>query len=149
MIGFRAELAVYFAELNLAWLKKYFIAEPIDNTILSDPKKFIIDKGGFIFFATADGQVAGTFALIKISVNIYELSKMAVDEDFQGKKIGNKMMEFCIDEARRLKAGKLILFSSTKLLPALHLYRKYGFREVEIDDSVYKRSDIKMELDIS
>src|SRR4026207_1839542 len=94
MIGFREELAVYFAELNLAWLKKYFIAEPIDNTVLSDPKKFIIDKGGFIFFATADGQVAGTFALIKIDNAIYELSKMAVDENFQGNKIGNRMLEF-------------------------------------------------------
>lgn len=149
IIGFKDELAEYFTKLNLAWLKKYFVVEPVDHKMLSNPKSYIINKGGYIFFATLNEKIAGTFALIKISDSIYELSKMAVDEDFQGKKIGNKMMEFCIDEAKRLRAGKLILFSNTRLLTALHLYRKYGFREVEIGDSVYKRSDIKMELNIN
>ena len=129
--------------------KEIFCGRAGDHEMLSNPKAYIINKGGYIFFATLNEKIAGTFALIKISDSIYELSKMAVDEDFQGKKIGNKMMEFCIDEAKRLRAGKLILFSNTRLLPALHLYRKYGFREVEIGDSVYKRSDIKMELNIN
>ena len=149
IIGFKDELAEYFTKLNLAWLKKYFVVEPVDHEMLSNPKAYIINKGGYIFFAMLNEKIAGTFALIKISDSIYELSKMAVDDSFQGKKIGNKMMEFCIDEGKRLKAGKLILFSNTRLLPALHLYRKYGFMEVEIGNSVYKRSDIKMELDIN
>ena len=149
IIGFKDELAEYFTKLNLAWLKKYFVVEPVDHEMLSNPKAYIINKGGYIFFAMLNEKIAGTFALIKISDSIYELSKMAVDDSFQGKKIGNKMMEFCIDEGKRLKAGKLILFSNTRLLPALHLYRKYGFMEVEIGNSVYKRSDIKIELDIN
>ena len=149
IIGFKDEFAQYFTKLNLSWLKKYFEVEPVDHEMLSNPKTNIINKGGYIFFARLNEQIAGTFALIKNSDSSYELSKMAVDEGFQGKKIGNKMMEFCIDEAKRLKAGKVILFSNTKLLPALHLYRKYGFREVEIGESVYKRSDIKMELNIN
>ncbi len=148
IICFKDELAEYFTGLNLAWLEKYFVVEPIDHEMLSNPGAYIINKGGYIFFATLNEKIAGTFALIKISDSIYELSKMAVDETFQGKKIGNKMVVFCINEAKKLKAAKLILFSTTKLLPALHLYRKYGFREVEIGDSLYKRSDIKMELDI-
>ncbi len=148
IICFKDELAEYFTGLNLAWLEKYFVVEPIDHEMLSNPGAYIINKGGYIFFATLNEKIAGTFALIKISDSIYELSKMAVDETFQGKKIGNKMVVFCINEAKKLKAAKLILFSNTKLLPALHLYRKYGFREVEIGDSLYKRSDIKMELDI-
>ncbi len=148
IICFKDELAEYFTGLNLAWLEKYFVVEPIDHEMLSNPGAYIINKGGYIFFATLNEKIAGTFALIKISDSIYELSKMAVDETFQGKKIGNKMVVFCINEAKKLKAAKLILFSNTKLLPALHLYRKYGFKEVEIGDSLYKRSDIKMELDI-
>ena len=97
IIGFQEDLAVYFTELNLAWLNKYFVVEPIDNEILSDPKKFIINKGGFIFFATVEGKIAGTFALIKIDNDMYELSKMAVDAAFQGNKIGNRILEFCIE----------------------------------------------------
>ena len=38
-----------------------------------------------IYFAKMVEEIAGTFALIKMDENIYELSKMAVDEKFQGK----------------------------------------------------------------
>jgi len=149
IIGFREEFAARFSELNLAWLMKYFVVEPVDNQILSDPKKSIIDRGGFIFFASANGEIAGTFALIKIGPAVYELSKMAVGEDFQGKKIGNRMLEFCMEEVKRLQAAKLILYSNTKLQPAIHLYKKYGFAEVPFVNSDYQRSNIKMEINFN
>lgn len=148
IIGFSDELAKYFTALNIAWLQKYFVVEPIDHEMLSHPKKLIIDKGGLIFFAKVDDKIAGTFALIKIDEGIYELSKMAVQESFIGKKIGNKMLEFCIEEAKRLKANKIILYSNTKLEPAIHLYKKFGFKEVSLDSSDYVRANIKMEINI-
>ena len=73
---------------------------------------------------------------------------MAVDEDLQGKKIGHKMLKFCIEEGRRLKAEKIILFSNKRLEPAIHLYKKFGFKEVPLGSSEYKRADIKMEVNI-
>ena len=146
IIEFRDELAGHFKNLNLAWLRKYFYVEPIDEEMLSDPKKYIIDKGGLIFFAEVNDVIAGTFALMKIEENVYELAKMAVDEKFQGQKIGNRMMEFAIDKIKSLGAKKLILFSNTMLGPAIHLYRKYGFIEVPLGNSEYKRSNIKMVL---
>jgi ribosomal protein S18 acetylase RimI-like enzyme len=42
-------------------------------------------------------------------------------------------------------ALSILLYSSTKLIPAIALYRKLGFVEVPLDGP-YKRSDIKMEL---
>ena len=146
MSGFKEELAKYFTDLNLAWLKKYFVVEPLDEKMLSELKVNIIDKGGYIYFAIVDDEVAGTFALLKVSDDIYELSKMAVEENFQGKNIGNVMLKFCIEEAKRLNIQKLILYSNTKLKPAIHLYEKYGFKEVPLDNSEYKRSNIKMEI---
>jgi very-short-patch-repair endonuclease/ribosomal protein S18 acetylase RimI-like enzyme len=146
IIEFRDELAVHFKDLNVAWLQKYFYVEPIDEEMLSYPKKYIIDKGGFIFFAEVNDVIAGTFALMKVEDDGYELSKMTVDEKFQGQKIGNKMMEFAIENIKNLGAKKLILFSNTLLGPAIHLYRKYGFVEVPLENSEYKRSNIRMEL---
>jgi ribosomal protein S18 acetylase RimI-like enzyme len=73
---------------------------------------------------------------------------MAVSEEFQGKKIGNKMLEFCLAKARQLGAAKVILYSNTILQPAIHLYKKYGFKEVPLEHSDYRRSNIKMEVDI-
>ena len=116
--------------------------------MLSQPRKYIIDRGGHIFFAKVNDEIAGTFALMKSAESEYELSKMAVDEKFQGKKIGNQLLEFCIRKAKELEAKKLILYSNTILGPAIHLYEKYGFKEVPMGNSEYKRSNIKMELNL-
>ncbi len=148
IIPFSDELAVHFTNLNKAWLQKYFFVEPIDEKMLANPREYFIDKGGFIFFALYNNEVAGTFALIKHSDTVFELSKMAVDENFQGKNIGNVMMEFCLQEAKKMQLEKVILYSNTLLGPAIHLYKKFGFTEIRDFKSEYKRSNIKMEVDI-
>jgi ribosomal protein S18 acetylase RimI-like enzyme len=145
---FNNKLAIYFTKLNKAWVKKYFEMEPLDEIMLSDPKNYFIDKGGFIFFAMYNNEVAGTFAMLKVSDTVFELSKMAVDENYLGKNIGNAMMQFCLEEAKRLQLEKVILYSNTILGPAIHLYKKYGFVEIKDFKSEYKRSNIKMELKI-
>lgn len=146
IIAYNDSLAVNFKQLNEAWLHKYFEIEPIDVEMLGNPTQYFINKGGHIFFAKLTGEIAGTFALLKESDSVYELSKMAVAESFQGKNIGNRLMEFAIAKATELKAAKIILYSNTKLGPAIHLYIKYGFVEVPVISSDYKRCNIKMEL---
>lgn len=149
IIEFNESLAKCFSGLNIAWLKRYFVVEPIDEEMLSNPKEYIIDNGGLIFFAKAGDEIAGTFAMIKSGENEYELSKMAVSEEHQGKNIGNTMLQFCLDKAKELHADKVVLFSNTLLQPAIHLYRKYGFKEVPLNSSEYKRSNVKMEVEIN
>jgi ribosomal protein S18 acetylase RimI-like enzyme len=149
IIPFRDDLAINFKDLNLHWVRKYFSVEPMDEIMLSNPKELIMDKGGYIFFAETNGQIAGTFALLRAEENAFELSKMAVDEKFQGQKIGNKLLEFAIEKAKEFGAAKMILFSNTMLAPAIHLYKKYGFVEVPLGNSEYKRSNIKMEKNLT
>ena len=38
-----------FKSLNLEWLDRYFKVEPIDELVLNNPEREIVDKGGFIF----------------------------------------------------------------------------------------------------
>jgi ribosomal protein S18 acetylase RimI-like enzyme len=145
IIPYRQELAQHFKDLNITWLEKYFAVEPKDKEVLSDPDKYIIKQGGHIYFAQYGDAVVGTFALLKDEEGVYELGKMAVDEAYQGKNIGNKLLQHCLEEAKKLGASKVILFSNTILGPAIHLYQKYGFQEVPLGHSEYKRSNIKME----
>jgi ribosomal protein S18 acetylase RimI-like enzyme len=149
IVEFEPLLAKHFAELNLAWIRKYFAVEPRDEEVLGNPQKFIIDKGGYVFFAKMDDEIVGTFALMKVEEGVFELSKMAVSEAHHGKNIGNKMLEFCLEKAKELNADKVVLYSNTVLSPAIHLYSKYGFKEVPLEHSEYKRSNIKMEIDIT
>jgi GNAT superfamily N-acetyltransferase len=145
---FTPEDQPWFEKFNRAWIEKYFWMEPIDVQVLQNPDQYIIQKGGAIFMASYNDELAGTVALKFVSPGVYEFTKMAVDEKFQGKKIGQALADSAIVKAKELGAQKIILYSNTKLGPAITLYRKLGFVEVPVD-AIYKRSDIKMELTLS
>ncbi len=145
IIEFEEKYAADFSRLNIAWLEKYFYVEPIDAAQLDDPVKYFIEEGHLIYFARVDNEIAGTFAFIRHTDGSLEFSKMAVDEKFQGKKIGNRLMEFSIEKAKLLASPRIILYSNTILAPAIHLYRKYGFVEIPMGQVDYQRSNIKME----
>jgi ribosomal protein S18 acetylase RimI-like enzyme len=135
--------------LNIEWLKKYFKIEPKDEKILSNPKEEIIDKGGMIFYAKYKEEIVGTISLIKMTDATFELSKMAVTDGVQGLGIGNKLLQHCIEAAQESGIQKIILYSNRRLKTAIHLYEKFGFEEVFLEDGVYERADIKMEKIIS
>lgn len=136
----------YIKDLNVEWLEKYFSVEPHDQIQLADPDKEIRQKGGQIYYATYNGNIVGTVTLMRVDEITLELGKMAVNENFQGLGIGKKLLEFAIESARLQKINSLILYSNTVLQQAIGLYRKYGFVEVEMDRTHYKRANIKMEL---
>lgn len=148
ILDYEAAHQPWFEKFNRQWIEKYFSMEPLDYQILQHPEEHIIKKGGNIFMASWQGQMAGTVALKFISPEVYELTKMAVDEKFQGKKIGHALAEALIARAKDKGAKKIFLYSNTMLAPAIALYTKLGFREVPVDGP-YKRTNIKMELIIT
>jgi GNAT superfamily N-acetyltransferase len=137
-----------FYNLNIEWLQTYFYVEPFDEEVLSKPEHYIIDKGGYIFFAKLNDKILGTVALMPTkSESIFELTKMAVLPNQRGLKIGQKLMQHCIDFAKDNHFKGLMLYSNTKLENAIYIYRKYGFIEIPVEEnSPYKRGNIKMEL---
>ncbi|PWB25458.1 GNAT family N-acetyltransferase [Flavobacterium sp. HTF] len=145
IIPFSSDLKEHIKTLNKEWLQKYFKVEEKDELTLSNPQEEIIDKGGMIFYARYDNEIIGTFSLIKVDEDTFELAKMAVSDKAQGLGIGNKMLVFCLNLAEKNNIKKILLYSNKKLLPALHLYEKFGFVEVPLDAGLYERADIKME----
>lgn len=148
IISFNKQYSKDFYELNVEWLKTFFYVEPYDEEVLSKPEKYIINKGGHIFFAKLEDDVVGTVALMPIgNEGLFELTKMAVSPKHRGHKIGQKLMQYCIDYAKSIGLPKLLLYSNTNLENAIYIYRKYGFIQVPVEpDCPYKRCNIKMEL---
>lgn len=138
-----------FKKLNLEWLDKYKLTESHDLEILDDPKGTVIDKGGHIFLVMDNEKVIGTAGLSKKNEIEYELVKMAVDPQYRGRGVSKILLERCLDEAGKLKAEKVFLFSNSQLQTALKLYEKYGFRNVAVTDSPMLTADVKMELSLS
>ncbi|MDQ3142610.1 MAG: GNAT family N-acetyltransferase [Bacteroidota bacterium] len=145
LIEYRSEFKNAIKELNIEWLEKYFELEPNDIVQPSYPEKEILYKGGKIYYAKYLGEIVGTFSLLKLNDDTFELGKMAVTDRVQGLGIGNFMMEQCLLIATEMVIKKLILYSNTKLASAIHLYKKFGFVEVPMEAGHYKRSNIKME----
>jgi GNAT superfamily N-acetyltransferase len=135
----------WFEKLNRDWIEKFFWMEPIDFEVLQRPDIHILNKGGQILMASYEDTIAGTVALKFVEPGVYEFTKMAVDEKFQGKKIGLALAQAAIQRAKSRKANKIILYSNTKLESAIRLYLGLGFKEIPVDGP-YKRSNIKMEL---
>jgi len=146
IVSFHTDYTQAFYDLNVEWLETYFYVEPYDREVLSNPIKYIIEPGGYIFFAIDENLVVGTVALLKRANGSYELTKMAVLPNQRGKQIGQKLMQHCIDFAKSESFSGLYLYSNTLLENAIHIYRKFGFQEVGIPkDNPYKRSNIKMD----
>jgi len=143
---FDSKYAEDFKEINLEWVKKYFVIEPHDIEQLNNPQEYIIDGGGEILFALDGEKVVGTCALIKTGDDEYELAKMGVSPLAQGKQIGYRLGMYTLETARTLGAKRIWLESNRKLTPALSLYTKLGFKEVPVTETPYVRADIRMEL---
>lgn len=135
--------------LNVEWLEKYFHVEEIDREVLSKPEEVILAPGGEIFYAWYGDEIVGTVSLMKIDETCFELTKMAVSENFQGLGIGKLLMENCLDFAKKAGIKQIIIYSNRRLERAVDMYRKFGFLEMDLGPVIYQRADIKMRLDIS
>lgn len=144
IIPFEPRYREAFKRLNVAWLEKYFRVEPIDEEVLSDPETRILAPGGRILFARMEGEIVGTCALMPEG-DRFELTKMAVDEAFQGHGIGRRLLEAAIAEFKGLGGRELFLDSNSVLTTALRLYETSGFRHrPRSGASHYERADVHM-----
>ena len=137
-----------FIRLNINWIQTYFRLEESDLKVLNNPKVKIIDKGGEIFFAIEEAtqKVIGCCALIRHSADEWELAKMAVDPKAHNHGTGFQLGTAVIQEARLRGAKTLFLEGNTRMEASIHLYRKLGFIETEIDHAAYERCNIKMRI---
>lgn len=150
ILNWDKKYAEEFEKMNLHWLNEFFYVEPHDEEVLGKQEKYIIEPGGKIFFVRKDETIVACVALMKMEDDIYELTKMAVKPAFQGQKIGHFLIDHTIQFAKNSGWDKLIIYSSRKLENAIHLYRKYGFEEIPIEENnPYARGDIKMSLILS
>ena len=151
IIDFEKKLEKDFYNLNIEWLKKIFIVEKYDEEILSNSKKYIIDKGGEIFFAKTKDEIIGTVALMPTSEkDIFELSKMAVKPNYRNKGVGKQLLKKCVEFSKHKGLKYLILYSNKKLKNAIYLYEEYGFTEVVLEKNPpYMRANIKMEMKVA
>jgi ribosomal protein S18 acetylase RimI-like enzyme len=154
IVPMRPEHASAYRSLYLAWLANHFTVEPVDEVLLGDPQASVVDGGGAVLIAVVrDAEnhevVVGGCALLKVADDRFELAKLVVAPEFQGQKIGEKLLRSALALASRRRAVVVELCTHSKLQEALRLYRKVGFRVTQVGrHPKYSRTNLVMECPV-
>jgi len=149
IVPYEAKYQPYLEKFNRAWIEAWFTMEPVDEYVLTNPEEAILKDGGAILMALYDGVPAGTVGLRKVNNTTFEFTKMAVGEEFRRKGIAEALSYASFEKAKELGATKVILYSNTKNGNAIKLYEKIGFKHLPVENDVYARANVKMEIDIT
>ncbi len=138
-----------FVALNTAWIVSLFgQLEKEDIETFQNIEREIVN-GGMIYFATENDEVMATCMTRHIGNELWEICKLAANEKYKGKGAGNAVFEQCMKYAIDHGAKKLFMISNSRLQAALHIYHKYGFKEIKLKDYEYERGDIAFELTVN
>lgn len=146
IIEFKQEYKQDFINLNIEWIKEFFVPEGADYEILNHVEGLIRTES-MIYFAIEDSKVLATCMVMPLGNNIWEICKLAASGQYTGKGAGSAVFKACMDYAILHKAVKIKLISNRILKPALHIYDKFGFKEVSLDKAYwgFSRADIELE----
>jgi ribosomal protein S18 acetylase RimI-like enzyme len=131
----------------LAFIGDALDADGLDHDIAHWREEYDGRAGVLLLVADPAGEVVGTAAVRLLEPGVGELKRMWLRPSCQGRGLGRRLMDACLDEARRLGCRALRLDTQAKMEAAVHLYRAYGFSEIpRYNDN--RRADIWMEREL-
>jgi GNAT superfamily N-acetyltransferase len=84
---------------------------------------------GALILAKHEKVFTGCVAVRRKTAETCEMKRLFVKQEFTGNGIGHALVEKVIEEAKALGYRIMILDTLSRLKPALHLYRNFGFTE--------------------
>ena len=93
-----------------------------------------------IFVIEDDGKIIASITIIiELKIirnlkNVCHIEDIVVSENYRGKGIGKKIIEYCKDYSKKKNCYKIILNCSNTLI---NFYEKFGFRNKNLEMSLY------------
>jgi ribosomal protein S18 acetylase RimI-like enzyme len=115
-------------------------AVPYDLLLLADPSKEMVDgyiNRGFCYIALLDQEMIGEFVLLPTRPATMELVNVAVDERFQGKGIGKKLVMEAIEQAKKCGVSTLEIGTGNSSIHPLLLYQQCGFQITGVEKDFF------------
>ena len=133
------ELADY-----LAFIGEALDPHGLDHDVAHWQEEYDGRSGVLLLVVDPAGEVVGTAAVHILDPGMGELKRMWLRPAHQGSGLGRRLLDACLDEARRLGCRALRLDTKSRLTAAVRLYRAYGFAEIPCYND-NPRADLWME----
>ncbi len=99
----------------------------------------------FVFGAFTNGLLVGICAFVKDENNTGNIYQMYIQQDYQGKRMGQGLIEAVLNEAyKRFNDIEITLGVTSRNSKAYNLYRKIGFRDITNSTSTGSACSIVM-----
>lgn len=113
-----------------SWLGLDLCFQGFEQELAELPGKYALPEGR-LFLAYSDAKLAGCIAMRKLEDGICEMKRLFVRDEFRGQKIGVRLIEKLIEEARNEQYSKMRLDTfPPKMGKAASLYEAHGFRPI-------------------
>lgn len=99
-----------------------------------------IGLNSYYIVAKQKQEIVGFAGILKI-VDEVNIMNIVVKKDKRHEGIGSKLLNKIFEIAKKLKAQSITLEVNEKNLPAIQLYRKFGFEQVGLRKKYYHNTD--------
>lgn len=120
--------AILFREYA-AWLNIDLTFQHFEKEMLELDKMYSWPHGGIIL-CREENEFTGCLGIRKIDNETAEMKRMWIRTGHHGKGLGSKLLEQAIELAKQCGYKKIKLDTLNYMTPAIHLYKKHGFVEV-------------------
>ena len=98
--------------------------------------------------AKIDNNIVG-LAGVKIILEQADIMNIVVKKDFRRLNIGSMLLENLILISKNAGCKKIMLEVNEKNFPAIHLYKKYGFKQISIRKKYYNNQENAIIMELS
>ena len=134
-------IEVYKMSLNdLESIKEILVSDFDDFWNYSILKDELSSTNSYYLVAKSDNEILG-FAGIKYVLNDADIMNIVVKKSKRKSGIGSLLLKNIIELCKKLNVSTLFLEVNEKNLPAISLYKKFGFEEVGFRKNYYKENN--------
>ncbi|MCD8118004.1 MAG: GNAT family N-acetyltransferase [Lachnospiraceae bacterium] len=145
IIPFEERYRQDFIDFNTDWIVSNFGFLEENDLRTFEKIDEEMQRGAMIFFAVDHDTALATCMSRPMEGTTWEICKLGSNRNVPHRGAGSAVFRASMEWAKDHGAQKLFIISNSSLKPALHIYEKYGFKEIKLDSYEYVRGDIAFE----